>query len=121
MEYLATVGPNLIMRTPMLVAWLVGIVISVRMLKKRGGKAERLLLIGCSLMFAENLIRPFEEAFISWYIAGHGPGLERLALIHALAALPLSLVSLAGIVCLVVAFWTRWKGRGDNTIRAGEP
>jgi len=114
MEYFATVGPDFLFRTPMLVAWLVGIIISVHMLKKRGGKAERLLLIGCSLMFAENFIRPFEGSFISWYIAEHGPGLECLGLIHGLTALPLSLVGLAGIVYLVLAFWTRWKGQGTT-------
>ena len=114
MEFFATLGPSLLFRSPMLVAWLVGIIISAYMLKKGGGKAERLLLIGCCLMFAGQLLSPFAQVLTTWFMAEHGADLpvENIGLIIGLSGIPLTLMTMAGIVSLVFAFWTRWKSQG---------
>ena len=109
MEYFLRVGPSLLLRSPILLAWIVGIVIAARMLKRGGGKAERLLLIGCSLMLAEGLISPFTTVLIQWFIVEHRGDMQSIGLISGLVNIPLSITSLVGIVCLVYAFWTRWK------------
>ena len=115
MEYFLPVGPSLLFRSPILLAWIVGIVIAARMLKRGGGKAERLLLIGCSLMFAENLISPFSTVLITWLIAEQAVPVQRAAFIGGITGIPLGIISLAGIVCLVYAFWTRWRTKSAAT------
>lgn len=45
-NYLQTVGPALLAKIPMLLVWLAGIALSVLMIRRGGGKAEKLLLAG---------------------------------------------------------------------------
>ena len=106
MNYLEAVGPALLVNTPILLAWLVGIVLAVRMLR-RGGKAEKLLLIGCSLMFVAQIVRPFLTGLALWLVHEHG--ITRASASELTYSLPISILSMAGIVCLILAFWFRWK------------
>lgn len=110
MEYFASVGLELLINSPLLVAWLVGIILSARMLRRYGGRAERLLLLGCCLMFGEKLFSPLRGVLLQWYVAEYGPELEQLALVNSYIAVPLTLVTMGGIVCLIFAFWFRWRG-----------
>ena len=107
MNYLEVVGPGLLANTPMLVAWLVGIVLAVYMLRRDGGKAEKLLLAGCSLMFVSRIASPFLNALTVWLVAEHG--MHRVSTLGLVVSLPTAILSMAGIVCLILAFWTRWK------------
>ena len=43
MEYFSAVGPNILVNSPIMVAWLIGIILSARMLKQEDGKAIRVL------------------------------------------------------------------------------
>ena len=106
MNYLELVRPALLGNIPILLAWLVGIVLAVRMLR-RGGKAEKLLLAGCSLMFVAQIVRPFLTGFTLWLVHEHG--MTRASASGLAFSLPITILSMAGIVCLVYAFWTRWK------------
>ena len=107
MSYLDTVVPALLGNLPMLLAWLVGIVLAVLMLRRGGGKAEKLLLAGCSLMFLAVIIRPFLTGLALWLVAERG--MTRASALGLAFSLPNSILSMAGIVCLVLAFWIRWK------------
>ncbi len=100
------VGPSFLGHTPGLLAWLAGIVFAVRMIRQGGEKAEKLLLAGCSLMFVAQLVSPFLSGLVWWLI--HEQGMSR-ALASGLAiSLPMGVLGLAGIVCLVYAFWLRF-------------
>ena len=107
MSYLDTVVPALLGNIPMLLAWLVGIVLAVLMLRRGGGKAEKLLLAGCSLMFLAVIIRPFLTGLALWLVAERG--MTRDGAAGLAFSLPISILSMAGIVCLILAFWTRWR------------
>ncbi len=107
MNYLELVRPALLGNIPILLAWLVGIVLAVRMLRRGGGKAEKLLLIGCSLMFVAQIVRPFLTGLALWLVHEHG--MTRASASGLAFSLPITILSMAGIVCLVYAFWTRWK------------
>ena len=109
MDYFASVGLGLLSVSPILVAWIVGIVIAARMMKRGGGKAERLLLIGCCLMLAESLVSPFSSVLMTWLIAGQNMPRQRAAFTIGITRIPLAIISLAGIVCLVYAFWIKFK------------
>ena len=107
MNYLEAVGPTLLVNTPILLAWLVGIVLAVRMLRRGGGKAEKLLLIGCSLMFVAQIVRPFLTGLALWLVHEHE--MTRASASGLAFSLPITILSMVGIVCLIYAFWTRWK------------
>jgi len=111
MNYLEAVGPSLLGSSPILVAWLVGIVLAVRMVRRGGGKAEHLLLIGCSLMFVAQIIRPFLTALTLWLV--HEQGMTRAGASGLALSLPISILSMAGIICLIYAFWVKFKARED--------
>ena len=107
MSYLDAVGLAFLGSSPMLLAWLIGIVLAVRMLRRGGGKAERLLLIGCSLMFVARIVSPFLTGLTLWLIQEQG--MSRAAASGLAFSLPVTILGMAGIVCLIYAFWTRWK------------
>ena len=112
MNYLDTVVPNLLANIPLLLAWLFGIVLTVVMLRRGGGKAEKLLLTGCSLMFLSVVIRPFLTGLMLWLVAEQG--MTRAGAIGLAFSLPVSITGMAGIVCLILAFWARWKTKGSS-------
>jgi hypothetical protein len=113
-DYFVTLWPSLIVRIPVLIAWIVAVILSVRMLSRGGGRAERLLLIGSGLMLVNNLLSPFTAVLMQWFIVEHRGNMQSIGLISGLVNIPLGIISLAGIVCLVVAFWIRWKTCGQQ-------
>jgi len=108
-NYLEVIGTTFPAHIPYLAAWLVGIVIAVRMLRRDGGKTEKLLLAGCSLMFVSRLASPFLTGLSLWLISQGG--MTRVDAADLVVSFPTSILSMAGIVCLILAFWTRWKAR----------
>ncbi len=112
MNYFDVVVPALLGNSPMLLAWLVGIVLAVRMLRRGGGKAESLLLAGCSLMFVAQIARPFLTGLTLWLVAERG--MTRAGASGLAFSLPVSVLSMAGVVCLLFAFWTRWKAKSTT-------
>ena len=68
MNYLELVGPSLLRHTPELLGWLVGVILALRMLRRGGGKAEKLFLIGCGLMFMTQIVIPFLSGLAWWLI-----------------------------------------------------
>lgn len=110
MNYLEVVGPAFLGNIPMLLAWLVGIVLAVRMVRRGGGKAEKLLLAGCSIMFVAQIVGPFLSGLALWLVHEHG--MTRASASGLAFSLPITILSMAGIVSLIYAFWTRWKTKG---------
>ena len=109
MNYFEIIGSSFLGHTPGLLAWLVGIVFGVRMVRQGGGKAEKLFLTGCSLMFVLQFVSPFLSGLARWLIFEQG--MSR-ALASGLAiSLPMGVLGLAGIICLVYAFWLRFWTR----------
>ncbi len=98
-------GSSLLGQTPELVAWGIGIFLAVLMLRRGGGKAEKLLLAGCSLMFAVKII--------SWYLGIITPWIREQAIsaqgMGVIYSLARGLPSLAGFIYLVIAFWVRFR------------
>ena len=100
--------------TPELVAWLLGIVLGVIMVRRGGVRAEKLFLAGCSLMFAVELINPLVRELVKWLMLERAASNIATAQTMGMASLPMAILSLAGLVCLVWAFWTRfWTKRPE--------
>ncbi len=90
---------------PELLAWGIGIFLAVLMLRRGGSKAEKMLLAGCSLMFAVKVISWCLGIMTPW-IREQAISAQGMGIIYSLAA---GLPSLAGFICLVIAFWVRFR------------
>ena len=106
---------SLLRNIPELVAWLIGIVLAVLMVRRGGSKAEKLLLAGCSLMFTHSLASPLIGGVVQWLASEQGMSNIYTAQTMGIARLiPGLLFGLTGFVCLVWAFWIRFrKGRRE--------
>ena len=104
---------SLIGSVPYLVAWIVAIVLSVIMLQRGGGRAERFLLAGSCVMFTERLFStPISVIMVPW-LHDIGLHIQSTALVLSGVRFFFGVVSLAGIVCLVYAFWVKFKFKSD--------
>lgn len=109
MNYFEIIGSSFLGHIPSLLAWLVGIVLGVRMVRQRGGKAEKLLLTGCSLMFVIQLVSPFLSGLARWLVFEQGMSRARAA--GFAISLPMGILGIVGTVCLVYAFWLRFMAK----------
>jgi len=103
---------SLLADAPYLAAWIAAIVVAVMMLKREGGKAERFLLTGSCLMFANSLLRLPTTLIVPWLVKGGWSSNGALPILSGFNLFR-GLVSLAGILCLVYAFWIKFKVRAD--------
>ena len=104
---------SLIGVAPSLAVWITVIVLAIFILRRGGGRAERFLIAGASLKLVSNLLTIPTAAIVPLLI-------EKGATITYATSLALSydivrdVVSMAGIICLVWAFWIKFKGRTDK-------
>ena len=119
MNYFELVGFSFLGHIPSLLAWLVGIVFGVRMVRQGGQRAEKLFLTGCSLMFVTQIVIPFLSG-IAWWLV-HERGMSRALASGLAVSLPMGVLGLAGIVCLVYAFWLRFRARAKAPSKGTEP
>jgi len=94
-----------------LVGWIVVVVLATIMLRRGGGRAECFLLAGASLMLLQSLITTLTVALSTWLIVDWGMANVEAASVLGMFGLIRGLVGLAGIICLVYAFWIRFKAR----------
>jgi hypothetical protein len=109
MEFFNSLGGSLLARLPALLAWGAGIVVAVTLLRRGGGRAEKLFLAGSCLMFVSALAGPLllGVARSSVEPAPFMPSVQMFGLLM----LPVSVLGLAGLVCLVWGFWLRFRSR----------
>ena len=99
-------GSGLLRNIPKCTAWGIGIVLAVLMIKRGGGKVEKLFLSGCILMLAVALVSPLLHGLTRWLIIETEGHISAQTNGYILS--PLSLLGLAGLVCLIWAFWVRF-------------
>jgi len=104
---------GLIARAPFLAAWIAATTIAAIMLRHGGGRAERFLLAGSCVMFAKQLFYIPVSAVIELLIVPSmiERGVSRPIAVQVFSynSIFFGLVGLAGIICLVYAFWTKFK------------
>ena len=99
---------GLIMATPYLAACIVAIIVAVIMLRRGGGRAERFLLSGSCLMLVSTLVSIPIAAIVPWLIESGVSRVEAASVISGFSLFR-GLIALAGIVCLIYAFWIKFK------------
>ena len=106
-------GNALVNNIPAYIVWIFGIVMAVIMLRRGGKGGVKLLLAGCILMFVSALVSPFIRTIINaWLVADD---IRIAARTMSLVNIPVTIVSTAGIICLVIAFWKQfWRKKGAS-------
>ncbi|MFC2014305.1 hypothetical protein ACFLU8_05530 [Chloroflexota bacterium] len=93
-------------------AWIVAIAFAVRMVRGGGGKAERFLLIGVSLMLVSSVVASIWAALMPWVVLNlteAGSDRTTIAIVSSIVNITRGCISLAGIVFLVYAYWQKFK------------
>ena len=101
---------SLLKYLPELVAWGTGITLAILMVRRGGSKAERLLLAGCCLMLIARVLSVTLRGMIPW-LQEEEISAQGLGLIMSISGIP----SLAGFVCLIIAFWMRFRRKRQET------
>ena len=98
-------------------AWTVAIVFAVKMSRHNGGRAERFLLIGTSLMLVSSIVGCAWAVLYPWLIlklAEAGVGHATISLMSGAIRFVSALISLGGIICLIYAFWRKFRSRQET-------
>ena len=108
----STIGTSIINAVPDIIAWTAGIVLAVIMIRRGGLKPEKLLLTGCSLLLLKSILSPvIRELVMNW---SRGDGLSYV-LVAWYNTIPQLLLNLAGFICLVIAFWIKFRVKKQET------
>lgn len=107
--YSQVVIGKLLVLAPSLVGWIVAVVLAAIILKRGGARAERFLVIGASLMLLGSLLDIPTPALSMWLSVAKGMTNVKAASVLSVFGLVRGCIGLAGIICLVYAFWVKWK------------
>ena len=118
--YTQTVIGGLISSAPSLVGWIVAVVLAMIMLRRGGGRAERFLLVGASLMLLASILAIPTSALGIWLHTGRKMTNVQAAFWLSIFGLVRGCIGLAGIICLVYAFWIRFKARSTADLTPKE-
>ena len=105
---------GLIARAPFLAAWIAATTIAAIMLRHGGGRAERFLLAGSCVMLLGSLLHIPVPLIVPWLVES-GMSMVEAASRVTYFGMFASLVSMAGIGCLVYAFWIKFKVKSNAT------
>ena len=96
--------------------WVVAIILAVRMFRRSGGKAERSLLIGASLMLASSVFATVVDVLrpqlVNWlFETGYDFSYVEMGRMFSIISAVRGCITLAGISFLIYAFWTKFHAK----------
>jgi len=106
---------GLINAAPSLIVWIAAIVLAAVLLRRRGGRAEKFLLAGTGVMLVNSLLIIPGVAVVPYLVGGGATMTDASSAAWSLNLLR-GVVGMAGIICLVYAFWMKFKTRVANNI-----
>ena len=101
---------------PALVLWIAVVVLATVMLRRGGGRAERFLIAGAILKIISNLLGPLSFAILPWLIQ-EGYSIDYANSVVSAYGIFCKVIGMAGIICLVYAFWVKFKERNIETTK----
>jgi len=107
--YIQAIIGGLFSSAPALVGWIVAVVLAAIMLRRGGARAERFLIIGACLMLLASILAIPTSALSIWLLAGREMTNVQAASWLSIFGLVRGLIGLAAIICLVYAFWVKFK------------
>lgn len=109
MEIYSVFLGGLIGVAPYLAGWIAVIVLASLMLRRRGGRAEGFLVLGASLKLVSNLLNIPTAAIVPWLVQ-KGYNITYASSLASGYGILRGLVGMAAIICLIYAFWVKFKG-----------
>ena len=103
------ISSSLIRMIPSLVVWLAGLVLSIKMIKRGGSKPEKLLVAGCSLILLKTILSPIPRILIDVWMNRESMSAMTVGRMMSIFSIPGMIFGLAGFICLVMAFWLKFK------------
>jgi hypothetical protein len=100
---------TIIRMIPSLLVWAIGLVLSIKMLRRSGTKPEKLFTAGCSLILLKTLLSPLPRIIIDVWMNREAMSNLEAARMTSIFSIPGTVISLAGFICLVIAFWIKFK------------
>ena len=98
----------LLAAVPALLFWIAVIIFGIVMLNRGGGRAERFLIAGGSIKIIVNLLVIPSILLAPWLI-DQGYSADYVSTVSDWLAIFRNIVSAAGIICLVYAFWVKFN------------
>jgi hypothetical protein len=87
-------------------------------LRRGGGKAERFFITGAALNILGTLIR-IPVIHLPYWISFRSSGIDTMRNINFGVGLAVDVVSAAGIICIIYAFWLKFnRNRIDQVVSA---
>jgi cytochrome bd-type quinol oxidase subunit 2 len=106
---------GLINAAPSLIVWIATIVLAGVLLRRRGGRAEKFLLAGGVVMLVNSLLM-ITGVVVVPYLVERGATMTDASSAAWSLNLLRSVIGMAGIICLVYAFWVKFKTGVANNI-----
>ena len=94
---------------PSLLVWVTGLVLSIKMLRRGGARPEKLLVAGCSLLLLKTMLSPLPRILIDFWMNREDMGVMTVGRMMSIFSIPGAVFSLAGFICLIMAFWMKFK------------
>jgi len=110
MEFNSAYLAGLVSIAPALALWIAVIIFAAVWLRRGGSRAERFLIAGASLKIISNLLSVPSFAFLPWLI-NKGYSMDYAKSVVSGYDIFLNVIGMAGIICLIYAFWVKFKGR----------
>ncbi len=101
---------------PALVLWIAVIIFAAVMLRRGGGRAERFLITGAGIKIIGNLLS-IPAAFITLWLVDRGYSMDYASSVSNYCGIFLNIIGMAGIICLIYAFWVKFKTRNLEGVR----
>ena len=105
-DYLMMLGTS----APALVLWIAVVIFAAVMLRRGGGRAERFMIAGAGLKIISNLLGTLSIFVVPWLV-GRGYSIDYTNSVTSGYGIFLNVIGMAGIICLVYAFWVKFKER----------
>jgi hypothetical protein len=99
---------GLISVAPSLAFWIAVVIVVAIMLRRGGGRAERFLVAGASVKLVSNLLSIAWIAIVPW-LMHRGYSMDNAVSRLSGYGIFIDVVSMAGIICLIYAFWVKFK------------
>lgn len=99
---------GIINASPSLIFWIAVVVLATMLLRRRRVKAEKCLLAGAVVMLVSSLLTIPGVAIVP-YLVGKGATMTEASSAAWSLNLLRSIIGMAGIICLVYAFWIKFN------------
>ena len=95
---------------PALALWIAAVIFAAVMLRRGGGRAERFLIAGAGLKIVGNLLNIPTVAIVPWFVT-RGYSMDNAVSLVEYYGIFLNVVGMAGIICVVYAFYVKFEAR----------